>query len=192
MTLKIRVGWATRALASGSECGDQVGVVETPAATTVVLVDGLGHGDEAAAVGKMAVAYVRANAELGIADMLKGCHAALARTRGAAVTLLRFDAIEHQVMHAGVGNVELTTVTREPIRPIVIPGIAGARMRKVVETKYRVHPGDLFLLYTDGISSRLELADYRSMEPQALADTILARHAKPRDDAGCVVIRCTA
>lgn len=192
MTLQVRVGWATRPLASGTECGDQVGVVQTPTATTVALCDGLGHGDEAAAVGKLAVEYVLANASLGVADLLRGCHAALARTRGAALTLLRFDAVEHAVTHAGVGNVELTTISRDPIRPIVIAGIAGARMRKVVETKHRLYPGDLFLLYTDGISSRLELADYRSMEPQVLADTILKRHAKPQDDAGCVVIRCLA
>lgn len=190
MSLHVRFAAASRPMPSEQECGDQWGVEIDGDDTTIALVDGLGHGPEAAHVAKRAVAFVRAHRTQRLADLLAACHAELRGSRGVAMTIVRCSAREGRLTHCGVGNVELTGITRTPIRPIAIPGIVGVRARKFVETSYALSPGDLLLLHTDGISSRLSLEAVRALEPAAMADAILASHAKGHDDAACIVIRC--
>jgi hypothetical protein len=190
MTLRVQVGFASRPIASETECGDQIGVVQGTHSTTIVVADGLGHGREAAAAAKRAVSFVRERATLSLTELMHGCHTELRSTRGAAVTILRLSGTERTLDHVAIGNVELTTATRESIKPIALAGIVGARMRKVMETKYKVHAGDVLLLFTDGVSSRLSVEPFRALEAQAAADAILSRHGKPQDDAACVVVCC--
>jgi serine/threonine protein phosphatase PrpC len=186
----LQVASASRPIAGESECGDQLGVFTHGARTTVVLADGLGHGLEAAQAAQRAVARVAERADAALSELMHDLHASLAGTRGAAVALVRIDLALGQLDHASVGNVELTALAREAVRPIAVPGVVGARMRKVLETRHRVFAGDLVVLYTDGISSRLTLDGLRGSTPQEIADAILRQHSKPRDDAACVVIRC--
>ena len=189
MTLRLSIGHASRPVASERVCGDQLAVVTDGARATIVVADGLGHGPAAEAAALLAIEHVRKAGTATVSDLLRGCHEALRGTRGAAVTILSIDPARGELIHAGIGNVELATLSREPIRPIALPGIVGARMRKVVESAHRVHAGDLIVVFTDGISSRLSLERYRTGEPQPIADDLLARHAKAHDDAACVVVR---
>ena len=60
-----------------------------------------------------------------------------------------------------------------------------------------LHPGDLLLLWTDGLPSTLvgsvaaaaRPAPVRTVAPAALAERLVAAHAKPLDDAACLVAR---
>lgn len=186
----VQVASASRPIAGESVCGDQLGVFTHGSRTTIVLADGLGHGEEAAMAAQRAVAHVAERADAALSVLMHDLHRLLVGTRGAAVALVRVDATVGRLEHASVGNVELTALSRERVRPLTSPGVVGARMRKVLETSYRVFAGDLLVLYTDGISSRLSLDGLRELEPQAIADAIVRDHGKPRDDAACVVIRC--
>jgi serine phosphatase RsbU (regulator of sigma subunit) len=187
--LKLRVAHAGRPVAPETVCGDQAGVIHDGSRTILVLADGLGHGEAAEAAARRAVDYVRENVASGPAELLRGCNVALRGTRGAAVTIISVDTERAELVHAGVGNVELVALSREPIRPLALGGIVGARMRKVVETTHRLHAGDMVVLHTDGISTRLALAPYRGLEPRAIADAILSAYAKAHDDAACLVLR---
>lgn len=188
--LTVQVASASRATVGQSECGDQLGVFAHGARTTIVLADGLGHGAEAARAARCAVARVGERAELALSALMRDLHASLAQTRGAAIALVRVDAALGVLEHVAVGNVELTALARDAVRPVTSPGIVGSRMRKVLETSHRVFAGDLVVLHTDGISSQLALEGLRRLAPQAIADAILREHGKPRDDAACIVIRC--
>jgi serine/threonine protein phosphatase PrpC len=63
-------------------------------------------------------------------------------------------------------------------------------MRTVRETVLRIHEGDLFVLHTDGISSRFSPEELRTMDVGAAARRLLASHGKTHDDAACIVVRC--
>jgi len=130
--------------------------------------------------------------ELGsepLEDVIRGASQAMNRTRGAAAALLRIDAAQRVVSFAGIGNIELRSVAAQVIKPVCVPGILGRPLRKVLTFDYELSPGDLFVLFTDGISSRLQLAQFAGLEPQAMADAILEQHGKLHDDASCIVVR---
>ena len=62
-------------------------------------------------------------------------------------------------------------------------------MRKMLSFDFDLPPTALIALCSDGISSRLHLAEYAHLEPQAIADAIMEQHGKSHDDATCVVVR---
>ena len=188
--LDVRVGRASRPRPGEDACGDQVGVWTQALCTTIVVADGLGHGSEAELAARRAVEVAgTAPHDRRIENILKDCHAGLAGTRGAAVTIVRVDARESTLEHVGVGNVELVGRTYRAVRPVLSPGIVGARLRNLVVSLHRLYAGDLLAIFTDGLYSNFTLDRFRSAEPQAIAEALLAAHAKNHDDASCVVVR---
>jgi serine/threonine protein phosphatase PrpC len=190
--MRIEIHAASRALPGETECGDQVAIVSNQARHLVVVADGLGHGPLAAVAARKAVAFVSAHCDDDLVALLTACDRQLAGTRGAAVSVVRIDAQAATLEYAGVGNVELVALARHPIRPANNPGIIGARPRKVVAYRYQIAADDFILLFTDGISSRLDLAAYRHHDVASAAGLVLSEHGKRQDDATCVAMRCRA
>ena len=125
----------------------------------------------------------------GIEDILHCADQALANTLGAAAAVLRISLTGRRASFAGIGNIELHALSRSPIRPVCIPGIVGRRLRKVRSFHYQLHPRDLLVLFSDGISSHLEWDGFRSLPAQGIAEAIVADFGKDHDDATCVVVR---
>ncbi len=185
----IEIGTASRPKPGEIECGDQFVVVENARDVVVAVADGLGHGPEAAIAGKAACQFVRENPHGGLEDLMRSTSKAISHTRGVALSLLRFNPRAAQLDYAGIGNVDVTTITRGPVRPFNQPGVVGSRIRRVSENSYELSDGDLIVVYSDGISSRFDLSEYRLLPASSLAQTILQNHAKDHDDATCVAIR---
>lgn len=190
--MSVQIGAASRPASGQDVCGDVCAVVPCAEGTLVCLADGLGHGPDARAAAEVACGYARARPDEPLQTMLRGMSAALGGLRGAAVSLLVLQPAAGRALFAGVGNVELRAVARERITPPTTPGIVGQRLRPVRVWEYALAEGDLLVLFSDGISSRFELADLADLEPQALAEAILARQHKTHDDACCVVAKVTA
>src|SRR5947207_14330118 len=81
-------GWAGSALEAPS--GDLHVVAPFPGGVLVALLDGLGHGEEAAAASKAALAVRHDPAGASPLLLLPGCHDALLRTRGGDMRLASF------------------------------------------------------------------------------------------------------
>ncbi len=170
-------------------CGDTFATVTRKDCTLVVLADGLGHGPEAAAASQAFCELVR-TADSGLPERIFAeSEQALSKTRGAVASMIRIDNNRQTVTFIGVGNVEMRAVSREPMHPITSPGILGRKVRKLRPMVYSAHPGDLFVLFTDGISGRFSLADFAHLPCQALAERLLADFGKYHDDAACAVLR---
>jgi hypothetical protein len=159
------------------------------AITLVGLVDGLGHGTAAADAAGVFCDYVRAHADVQVTQLLLDASTAMRGTRGAVAALLRFDLAAATASFAGVGNIELRAWGRAPFRPVSMPGVLGRPVRKVVCFTHALSTGDLFVLHSDGVSTRFDLDGERYLDAQPLADLILGRYGKDHDDASCVVVR---
>lgn len=170
-------------------CGDAVAIVRGDGHVLVAVVDGLGHGPQAAAAARALCAFAEGNAGKPLERLVEEATRAISDTRGAAAAFLDIDRDGGVLRFCGIGNIEAQAVSRAPIRPICMPGIIGRPLRKILAFEYALAPGDLLLLHTDGVSSRFSLSDFAGGAPQEIADAVLERHGKDHDDATCVVIR---
>src|SRR6266436_4610193 len=80
-------GVASRALPGEMVCGDLHLIQPITDGVLAAVVDGLGHGDEASIAAKTAIAVLESNADEPLTALVKRCHVALTKTRGAVMTV---------------------------------------------------------------------------------------------------------
>lgn len=174
--------------------GDDFCILETAESLLIAVVDGLGHGEEAAHASRLAVRYVRANPDRPLKDMMEGCHRELRGSRGAAVAITRVFPARQVLTHAAVGNVETRIIGADKVRrPVAVAGIVGYQVRKIHVEDFAFHPGDLLAMYSDGISDRFDVAPAsRTTDLELLASQIAHGHGKANDDQTLVLARLDA
>ena len=173
--------------------GDLAVFVPTAAGALACLIDGLGHGPEAADAAEACGEVVRTHAEWGAQELLEACHEALIDTRGVVMTVTWFDLERETLSWAGVGNVDARLVRSGPeLREevaLVFGGVLGYRMPRVRPATMPLERGDLLVMITDGIESAISPALAGGGAAQTMADRIFAMHGKGTDDALAVVVR---
>ena len=177
--------------------GDAFLVQGTKTGVLVAVVDGLGHGDEAAEVAELAVASLRETAGRSLVACLTSCHEALRGSRGAAITLASLDPDRRRMTWVAVGNVEAAVVVLGadgggPARRWSVTlrgGVVGDRLPPLRESTVPLAAGDTLVAATDGIGSAfLDDVDV-SPPPLALTRRLHRGHARSDDDALVLVAR---
>lgn len=154
------------------------------------MIDGLGHGPEAAQVARVARAVLAQSPQLDCVATLQACHQALGGTRGAVISLAWIDAAGTKLTFAGVGNVCGRLIEPTGTRQFAANrGILGAVYPKVIPVVIDLPADWRFVLHSDGISERfkLDFYDIAALAPADLAQQILADWANPSDDASVLV-----
>jgi negative regulator of sigma-B (phosphoserine phosphatase) len=180
---------AGRAIDGGAVSGDLHVVACFPGGALVALIDGLGHGPEAAVAAQAAAVVLRRQPHETITVLMTQCHAAMRRTRGAVINLASFNAASATMTWLGVGNVAALFVRRAPgtlpARQGLVSrgGVVGYRMPALRATSLPVHRGDLLVMTTDGIGSDFvrEVMPGRGIDD--IAGRILRDHGRANDDA---------
>jgi serine/threonine protein phosphatase PrpC len=155
------------------------------------VIDGLGGGLEAERAASLAAETLRRNPAMPLQELIRRSHAALHSTRGAVIGLLRLELVANQATYVGVGNIGVQVYSRQPIKPISKNGILGFRLPNLLELRYSYDPGDLFVLYSDGVSGHFAQDNKIDLKqpPQQMAEQVLASYGKHSDDATVVVMR---
>jgi hypothetical protein len=189
----IEWGWAGSALEGQS--GDLHVVVPFCDGALVALVDGLGHGPEAAAAANAAASLLEIHASDPVLTLMRRCHTALRQTRGAVMSLASFNARDSSISWTGVGNVD-GVLLRLSLRPerlneaiMVRGGVVGYQLPPLQAKTLPVFAGDTLIMTTDGIRGGFSADIGIEHDPQEIAESILARFAKKSDDAHVVVAR---
>ena len=176
----------------GEPSGDAHVLVGFPGGVLVGVIDGLGHGVEAAVAAKAAARVLKKHAGEPILDLFRLCHEKLRKTRGAVMTVVSFNARDSSLTWTAVGNVDAVLLRananqREGIA--MRGGVVGYQLPPLREVTIAVSPRDTLVMATDGIRSGfLENIDF-SRSPQVIADSILAVHGRGSDDALVLVAR---
>lgn len=187
----LEFGFAAEAL-EGSESGDLHVLIESEQAALLAVIDGLGHGFEAAIAAREAVAILREHAHEGLVELIRCCHEGLRKTRGVVMTLVAFDARAASLTWTGVGNVEavLLRAGAEPKKALNLRGgVVGFRLPPLRAETFAISPGDTLIAATDGLRSGFSEGVLIETEPAELARAIFARSRKGSDDALVVVAR---
>ena len=187
---------AGRALGDGTVSGDLEVVACFPGGALVAVIDGLGHGPEAAAAAQAAAEVLRRQPDETVTVLMTQCHQAMRRTRGAVISLASFDATSATMTWLGVGNVAGLFVRRAPrtLPPreglVSRGGVVGYRLPALRETSVPVRRGDVLVLATDGIGADFnrDVTPNRSIED--IADGILRVHGRSNDDALVLAVLC--
>jgi serine/threonine protein phosphatase PrpC len=188
----IEWGAANRPKHGQSVSGDTYAVVYPPDGSVIVtVIDGLGGGEEAARAARLAEQVVRDHNNWTLQEQITTMHTALHGTRGAVIGMLRLEPNHNRASYVGVGNIGAHVYSRQPIKPISKNGIIGFRLPALLELRYTYEPGDIFVLYSDGITARFGQDAQLDIKqpPQALADRILQQYGKTVDDATVVVVK---
>ena len=192
---------AAAPLAGEVDSGDRSVLASTSSGILVGVVDGLGHGEEAATAAKRAESVLLSDPSESVTSLVRRCHLELRATRGAVLSLASIDALEGLMTWLGVGNVAGILVradhrTRPPVESLVLrAGVLGARLPPLQAAMLSIRPGDLLVFATDGIRAdfQTELTAETALPAgaalQPLADRILSRYATGSDDALALVVR---
>jgi negative regulator of sigma-B (phosphoserine phosphatase) len=192
---QLELGVAERALPGEWRSGDRAVLSAYEGGALVAAIDGLGHGHEAADAADVAAAVIAGQPDSEPVQLIEACHRALARTRGAVMTLAWFDLVAESLSWTGVGNVEgrLVHAHAGPRAPthgaLTKGGVVGYNLPSIRVTGTDLEYGDVMVLATDGIDSGFARAILDGGTAQEIADRILAAHGKASDDALVVVVR---
>ena len=190
------VGWAGTAL-EGDESGDLHVVVQFEGGALVALIDGLGHGAEAADAARAAARILEAHAREPVLALVDRCHAGLRLTRGAVMSIASFAASDSSITWVGVGNVDGVLLRARGnllggnAAILTRGGVVGYQLPLLRAATVPLTIGDTLIMTTDGIRSGFAQGLDLARSPEEIAEGILSGHSKGTDDARVVVARYT-
>lgn len=178
-----------------TESGDLHVIKEHANGVLVGVVDGLGHGSEAAHAAHRAVSVLEEFSHESVISLVRRCHNELTQTRGAVMSLASFYFGDDTLTWIAVGNVEgvlahfdsgnSTNLTHIVQRG----GVVGFQLPMLHATVLPVSKGDTLILATDGIRPEF-CDDLRFREtPQKICTDIGERFRRETDDSLALVIR---
>jgi hypothetical protein len=174
-------------------CGDAWTSHVDDQAGTWFVVDGLGHGPEAARAAHEATEQFQRSHAAPLVELVQDVHRAMRHTRGGAVGVARIEWAASTVVFAGLGNIAAALVTASgAVRHMVsLNGIAGHNVRKVQAFEYPCSEG-LLIMHSDGIGTAWTPQRYPGfarLHPMLVAGLMYRDFARGRDDATIVVAR---
>lgn len=192
------IEWAvcTTAYPGQVRSGDAFLIRRTAAGVLVAVVDGLGHGDEAADVAEQALASLGRTAGLSLVASLTACHDALRGSRGVVMTVAVLDPERSQLAWLAVGNVDAVVLRRRPpgrsassCAVVLRPGVVGDRLPPLRDATVPMTTGDTLIAATDGISPAFVDDVDLSVDVRDQAYGLHRRYSKIDDDALVLVAR---
>jgi negative regulator of sigma-B (phosphoserine phosphatase) len=195
---ELQLGVAGVALEGEERSGDLAVFAPYEHGGLAVVIDGLGHGGEAADASAIAERVIREHASEEPSVLLTRCHEALRRSRGVVLTAAWFDLDELELSWVGVGNVEARLVRGAAVygdrhdSALVLGGVVGYNLPPIRPSYFDLRPGDAVAFATDGIETDFSSSLTPGLPAQKLAERILERHGRDTDDALAAVVRYVA
>ena len=131
-----------------SVLGDRHVIQSFEGGMLVAVIDGLGHGEEAALAATEAARTIEALARESVIKILRACHEALRHTRGVVMSVASFNVADQTMVWMGVGNVEGLLLRAREQRVVdamvdqrhvrlVGPGFRHQRVAAVLEPRHQ-------------------------------------------------------
>ena len=178
-------------------CGDAWAVTRRPGRSSVLIVDGLGHGPLAFEAAQQVAAAFRAQAGEGPEQSLRALHETMRAnraSRGAVAAVLEVDWRRREVRYAGAGNIAGSLVPPEGRIANLVShsGTLGDNVTHFQEFTHRWPEEGLLILHSDGLGNPWELEPYPGLSrkhPSLIAGVLYRDFASRRDDVVVLVGR---
>jgi len=187
-------GQAALVMPGQTQSGDRGVIAVTNGTALIAVIDGIGHGEEAAAAANAAATVLETSPQESLRTLFDRCHVQLRATRGAAMTVARFESHERTLDWLGTGNVKAVLLRRSAhgftcTDLLTYSGVVGAQVTKYAASQTEVASGDVLILATDGVDRKFIDSIRYDEAPQAQAERLLAAYRSPTDDALVLVAR---
>jgi anti-sigma regulatory factor (Ser/Thr protein kinase) len=174
-----------------SVCGDAWSVERSVGRSRYIVADGLGHGPLAAEAAAEAVRVFHLYPHYTGEQLLIEIHAALAKTRGAAVSIADILHDKGVLNYVGAGNIVAAISFGGKTRSLVsMNGTVGHTVGKFQQFSYPWEPGSALIMHSDGLATRWNVEQYpglASRHPALLAGVLFRDFCRKRDDATILV-----
>jgi anti-sigma regulatory factor (Ser/Thr protein kinase) len=174
-------------------CGDGWTYHQSDGRTLILLVDGLGHGPEAADAANEAIAVFRKRVDRSPAEILSYIHDALKKTRGAAGAIAEIRSADNTLTFAGVGNTVAVLMGARISRNLISHnGTLGMTTPKIQEFKVEWPEDGILVMHSDGVQSKWDLSSYSGLlarHAAVIGGALLRDFRRQRDDASVVVVK---
>ncbi len=195
-----RFSWAvvSRPALHETECGDAWCISERQDGLAVMVVDGLGHGPEAAKAAHEATALFDRDPFAPLPMFFDAAHVRMHGTRGGAVAAAQIDAGSRQLKYVGVGNIagHLRGAGGEGRRGLFSHnGTVGVQIRKIQQFDYEWPASGLLVMHSDGLQGRWLLEKYPGLaqrHPAVIAGVLYRDFTRGHDDVTVAVVRLSA
>ena len=177
------------------ESGDHCLVRAHPRGVLLGVIDGIGHGKEAADAAQEAARTLDRHSGESLIAMVQRAHESLRGTRGVVMTLVSLNSSDHTLTWLGVGNVQGMIFQKDSDSKfgyesvILRGGVVGHQLPPLKAEIIPVNLGDLLVLATDGIYSGFTVGLNMNNSPAAIAERIMTNYAKGNDDALVIAAR---
>jgi anti-sigma regulatory factor (Ser/Thr protein kinase) len=174
-----------------SVCGDAWSAVHGPGRSVYMVADGLGHGPLAAEAAAEAVRIFHLASDYAPDRILSEIHGALAKTRGAAVSVAEILHDRQVLNYAGAGNIVAAICLGGKTRSLVsMNGTVGHTLGKIQQFSYPWAANAALIMHSDGLATRWNVEHYpglASRHPALLAGVLFRDFCRKRDDATILV-----
>lgn len=188
----LNVGIAHAPAAGSFVSGDAPYFDESGGTSLLAVIDGVGHGRRAALASATAIRVLGERDSNEPQAILRGLHQALRSSVGAAIGMYLVSPGSHTLTFVGVGNVRGLSDGQRRRHFESAPGVLGEFMGDIRSVTVEYHPGDLLLLWSDGVAVRSPtdgIPPLIRLQPDLAAREILERFRLPSDDGTVLVAR---
>ncbi|MDO7896922.1 ATP-binding protein [Pseudomonas citrulli] len=192
----LRYGVSQHSLNDDPACGDTWHLAYNGSSVSALVIDGLGHGEDAERAAKAGERTFARGPFATPVLLMEDMHRDMIGTRGGAAAIAQFNAPRDGLTFTGVGNIGATLVTADKSRGLASnPGIVGGQYRKAQPFDYAHVNGHLLIMYSDGLQSRWNLQDYPGLvhrHPAVIATVLHRDFCRGRDDVTVLVVALEA
>jgi len=188
-----KIGYITRPLPGFDENGDAIYVSQSGNEIFAAVIDGIGHGYEASIASQLAWDYLNKNKNEQPETLLRDLHDALYHTRGVVIAIAKINKSEKKMIYSGIGNIS-ASVYNSPVsvHPVTMNGTLGRIINHVKAYEYEWIPRSILTMYSDGISTKFDMAYYSQLQlqhPGLIAHVVFNGYSKEIDDASILIIQ---
>ena len=122
-------GHAALVMPGQTRSGDRCVIAIADGTALIAVIDGIGHGEEAAAAANAAALVLETSPNESLRTLFDRCHAQLRATRGAAMTVARFESHGRTLDWLGTGNIK-TVLLRRSATGLHLHGSSDVQRRR--------------------------------------------------------------
>lgn len=193
LSCPLEFGIATRPHYKMSVNGDGFVIKRWEKSGLAAVIDGLGHGAHAHRASQTARQYIETHYEQPLFDIFRGVGCVCRSTRGVVMAIAQFDCCHNRLSYASLGNVEGYLISLpKPMHLMARRGIIGVSPRIPAISESQWKPGDMLIIYTDGLSAHWHWSEFSKLDKKSaatIAKHLMDKLGKQEDDATIVVVR---